>query len=86
MQHHGRKYFPADRPHLPLDPGGGVNRSKFNFFRTWSCCITDYRERSIEYHAGTYSLLTHTLNLWVGLKGKKSECGHVACQIQGKEV
>ena len=23
---------------------------------------------------------------WVGLKGKKSECGHVAYQIMGKEV
>ena len=22
-----------------LDPGDGVNRSKFNFFRSWSCCI-----------------------------------------------
>ena len=23
----------------PHDPWGGVKRSKFNFFRTWSCCI-----------------------------------------------
>ena len=28
--------LPADT----LDPGDGVNRSKFNFFRTWSCCIS----------------------------------------------
>ena len=26
----------ADTP----NPGDGVNRSKFNFFRTWSCCIS----------------------------------------------
>ena len=38
-------------------------------------------------HRAPYSLLTHTLNLWVGLKGKRSsECGHVAYQIKGKEV
>ena len=30
MQQHGSKYFA--RRHT-LDPGGGVNRSKFNFFR-----------------------------------------------------
>ena len=73
-------------PTPPSRPWGGVNRSKFNFFRTWSCCITNYREWSIEHRASTYSLLTHTLNLWVVLKGKKSECGHVAYQIKGKEV
>ena len=38
MQLHGSKYF-ARRP-LP-DPWDGVNRSKFNFFRTWSCCISN---------------------------------------------
>ena len=27
-----------------------------------------------------------TINLWVGLKGKKSGCGHVAYQIKGKYV
>ena len=41
---------------------------------------------SIEHHASTYSVLTHILNLWFRLKGKKSECGHVAYQIKGKEV
>ena len=44
-----------------------------------------WKEWSIEHHASTTSVLTHTLNLWVGLKGKKSECGHVAYQ-NGKEV
>ena len=31
--------LPADPPPYP-DPGDVVNRSKFNFFRTWSCCIS----------------------------------------------
>ena len=35
MQQLVSKYF-ACRPPLP-DPGNGVTRSKFNFFRTWSC-------------------------------------------------
>ena len=57
MQQHGAYILSADLPlHSHLDPGGGVNRSKFNFFRTWSCCITNYREWSIEHHASTYSL------------------------------
>ena len=34
----------------------------------------------------SYSVLTHTFNLWVGLKGKNnSVCGQVAYQINGKE-
>ena len=33
-----------------------------------------------------FHLITHTFNLWVGLKDKtNSECGHVAYQIKGKE-
>ena len=31
--------LPADHP---PDPGDGVDRSKFNFFRTWSCCISEH--------------------------------------------
>ena len=38
MQQHGSKYF-ASRP--LSDPLDGVNRSKLNFFRTWSCCISN---------------------------------------------
>ena len=30
------------QPHTPtLDTGDGVNWSKFNFFRTWLCCISN---------------------------------------------
>ena len=36
LQQHSTKILPADPPH---DPGDGVNRSKFNVFRTWSWCI-----------------------------------------------
>ena len=25
----------------PQDSGDGVNRSKLNFFRTWSCCMSN---------------------------------------------
>ena len=38
----------------------------------------------MEHHASIYSVLTHTLNLWVWLK--KSECDHVAYQIKQKGV
>ena len=48
-------------------PTRGVKMSKFNFFRARSCCITHLMEWSIEHHAITYFLLTHTLNLWIGL-------------------
>ena len=40
------------------------------------------RECSIEHHASTYSVLTHTLDSWGGVK-KKSESNHVAYQIKG---
>ena len=36
MQQHGSKYFACRHP--PSDPVDGVNRSNFNYFRTWSCC------------------------------------------------
>ena len=57
-----------------------------NFFRTWSCAYQIKGNMSIMHHASTYSHLTHTLNLSVGLIGKQSECGHVAYQIKGKEA
>ena len=38
MQQHGSNILPA----YPLpEPRDGVNRSKFNFFKTWSCCISN---------------------------------------------
>ena len=38
-----------------LNPGDGVaNRSKFNFFRTWSCCISIQREHEMQQHGSKY--------------------------------
>ena len=37
---HGNKYF-AHRSPSPPDPRDGVNRPKFIFFRTRSCCISN---------------------------------------------
>ena len=38
MQQHSSNYFARSPPNPPTpnDPGDGMNRSKFNFFRTWS--------------------------------------------------
>ena len=43
MQQHASKYF-ARRPPSPTTLGDGVNRSKFSFYRTWSCCISNQME------------------------------------------
>ena len=56
MQQHGSKYF-ARRPPFPPWPrpqGDGVKWSKFNFFRTWSCCISNYRESRMQQHGSKY--------------------------------
>ena len=39
MQQHSSKYFVCS-PSLP-HPWDRVNRSKFDFFRIWSCCISN---------------------------------------------
>ena len=47
------------------------------------------REWSIEHHANTYSVLTHTLDPWGGVKGQNnfvSESSHVAYQFKGNGV
>ena len=36
--------LPADTPPPPPHPGDGAKRSKVNFFRTWSCCLSNYME------------------------------------------
>ena len=33
-------FLPTD-PYTPCNPEGGVMRSALNFFRTWSCCISN---------------------------------------------
>ena len=37
-----------------VPPEDGVNRSKFNFFRTLSCCISNYRESRMQQHGSKY--------------------------------
>ena len=39
MKQQGSKYFVRRPLPPPPDPRDGVSRSKFNFSRTWSCCI-----------------------------------------------
>ena len=41
MQQHGSKYFTCRPLPTPMTLGDGVKRSKFNFFRTWPCCISN---------------------------------------------
>ena len=52
MRKQGRKYF-APRPQPNSLPRVGVKRSKFNFFRTWSCCISK-RESLMQQHGRKY--------------------------------
>ena len=68
--------------HTPRLLGRG-QMSKRIFLKVIMLYIKLYKiQWSIEHNQSTYSILTHTLNLWVGLKGiKNSECGHVAYQI-----
>ena len=41
---------------IPPPPtiGVGVKRSKFNFLRTWSCCISNYMESRMQQHGSKY--------------------------------
>ena len=72
------------------DPGYGVNRSEFSFFRTWSCCISNYRESRMQQHGSKYFArrpLLHppppTLEMGsVGQNRTFSERDHVAYQIK----
>ena len=41
------------------NPGDGVSRSKLNFFRTWSCCISNLRESRMQQHCSKYFALRH---------------------------
>ena len=84
MQPHGSKYF-ARRP-LP-DPGDGVNGSKFNFFRTWSCFISNLKG-STKCNSMVANILPTEPSLTLGMgsicqKSTFSEQFHVAYQIKG---
>ena len=67
----------------------GVGSKGQIFFFLLKVVMLYIKLKGMEHHALTYFVLTHTLNLWVALKGKtkkNSECGHVAYQIKEKEV
>ena len=60
LEQHVSKYF-ARRPPSPThplthppDPRDGVNWSKFHFFRTWSCYISNLRESRLQQHGAEY--------------------------------
>ena len=80
--------LPAYPQPSPPTLGGGMQRSKFNFFRTWSCCITNYMESRMKQHGNKYFTRRHSPlpTLWVGSKcqiSTFSEHGHVAYQFKG---
>ena len=76
--------LPTDPP--TPDPREEVSRSNSNFSEHGHVAYQIKGNGNIGHHASIYSLLTHILNLWVGLKCKKnSECCHVAYQIKGKK-
>ena len=75
----------------PPDPGDVVNRSKFNFFRTLSCCIYQIKgNRGMQEHSSKYFArrpLPYPNPLTPGSIGQYStfsENGHVA--YQNKEI
>ena len=57
--------------HTPSAPGWG-QMSKHFYSESSHFAYQIRREWSIEHDANTYSILTHTLNLWVGLKSLKN--------------
>ena len=83
MQQHGSKYF----NHRPLpDPGYEVNRAKFNFFRTWSCCIIIKFKGITKCSSMEANILTADPSLTLGMRsiGQNltfSEHDHVAYQF-----
>ena len=59
--------------HTPSDSGVGVYRSKFNFFRTWSCCISKLRDYICS-------------NMVANILPADPVRGHVAYQIQENHI
>ena len=78
-------YYP---PSPSLRPWGWVSRSKLNFFRTWSCYISNYRESRMHQNGSKYfarrAPTPHPFDPedWVSRsKTTFSEPGYVAYQI-----
>ena len=58
--------------HTPATPGMESKVKTFFFLLKIVMLHINERKWSIEHDASTYSVLTHILNLWVGLKGEKN--------------
>ena len=82
MPHHGIKYFTCRLPPLTL----WVERSKFNFFRTWLCFISNTMESRLQQHGSKHVVpRPPPPPLALGVKMSKfniSEHGQVAYQIK----
>ena len=82
-----RPPHPRTHPSPRPDPWGRVRWSKFNFFLTWSSCISNLMESRMQQHGSKYFARNPPLlTLGVGVKGKNStlsEHDHVAYQING---
>ena len=59
-------------PYTHPRPLGWGQRSKQFFSESSHVAYQIRREWSIEHHASTYSVLTHTLNPWGGVKGQNN--------------
>ena len=81
MQQYGSKYLFYLQPPPPPTMVVGAQNSTFSEHGHVLYQIKG-NEASVEHHASTYSLLTHTLNLWVGLKGKKKNLNVVMLHIK----
>ena len=85
VQQHGSVYF--DRKPPPTLGMGSINTSKISFFRTWSCCISNFRESRMQQHGSKYfaSRPSYLPTLGMGSVVQNStflEHGYVAYQIK----
>ena len=73
-------------PPPPPDSRDGVNRSNFNCFGTWSCCISNYRDHECTYMVANILPADPHATLGMRSKGRNStilEYGHMAYKING---
>ena len=64
IQQHGSKYFACRPPPNPILEGG-VKRSKFNFDKTLSFCISNQRVLQMQQHGSNYFASRPPNNPWV---------------------
>ena len=65
---------PPPHTHTPSTTlGYGIKRSKFNFFSTWPCCVSNLRESRLQQHGSKYFARRHphprpVLGVWSNVK------------------